>query len=79
MGVEALVFISNVPGILRDGELLPNLIVAEVEQLIKDKVITDGMIPKANSALEAVRAGVSAVKITNLDGLKAGTGTTIVN
>lgn len=79
MQAEALVFISNVPGILRDGELLPNLTVAEVEQLIEDKVITDGMIPKANSALAAVRAGVSAVKITNLDGLKAGTGTTIVN
>ena len=51
----------------------------KVEQLIEEKVITDGMIPKSTSALKAVRAGVSAVKITNLDGLKAGTGTTIVN
>ena len=79
MQAEALVFISNVPGILRDGKLLSNLTVAEVEQLIEEKVITDGMIPKSNSALEAMRAGVSAVKITNLDGLKAGTGTTIFN
>jgi acetylglutamate kinase len=36
------------------------------------------MIPKVRSALEAVNGGVAAVKITNLAGLKAGTGTIIV-
>lgn len=78
MQAEALVFLSNVPGVLRDGQLLPYLTVADVEQLIKEKVIVKGMIPKTRSALEAVKAGVAAVKITNLDGLKAGSGTTIV-
>ena len=42
------------------------------------KVIIDGMVPKTRSALAAVDGGVQAVRITNLDGLKAGTGTTIV-
>jgi len=79
MQAQALVFISNVPGILKDKQLLPHLTVPDVEQLIEEKVITNGMIPKAKSAIAAVRAGVSAVTITNLDGLKAGTGTTIVN
>jgi acetylglutamate kinase len=46
--------------------------------LIEDKVIIEGMIPKARSALEAVEAGVAAVRITNLEGVKAGSGTTIV-
>jgi len=78
MQAQALVFLSNVPGVLRDGQLLPYLTVADVEQLIKEKVIVKGMIPKTRSALEAVKAGVTAVKITNLDGLKAGSGTTIV-
>ena len=39
----------------------------------------NGMIPKARSALAALEGGVAAVKITNLDGLKQGTGTTIVS
>lgn len=75
---EALVFVSNVPGVLRDGEVIPNLTAAEVEQLIEEKVIINGMVPKTRSALAAVDGGVQAVRITNLDGLKAGTGTTIV-
>jgi len=78
LAADTLVFVSNVPGVLRDNQLLPDLTVAEVEQLIEDKVIVDGMIPKARSALNAVDGGVAAVRITNLDGLKAGTGTIIV-
>lgn len=78
LGADALVFISNVPGVLRGEELLPRLSAAEVEQLIEAKIIADGMIPKVRSALEAVNGGVPAVKITNLAGLKEGVGTTIV-
>jgi acetylglutamate kinase len=75
---EALVFVSNVPGVLKNGAVIPYLAAAEVEQLIAEKVIIDGMVPKTRSALAAVAGGVQAVRITNLDGLKAGTGTTIV-
>ena len=75
---EALVFVSNVPGVLKDDTVIPHLTAAEVEQLIAEKVIIDGMVPKTRSALAAVDGGVQAVRITNLDGLKAGTGTTIV-
>ena len=78
MPANQLVFVSNVPGILKDKELLPKLTAVDVEKLIEDKVITDGMIPKSRSALQAVAAGVAAVRITNLEGLKAGTGTIIV-
>jgi acetylglutamate kinase len=77
MAVEVLVFVSNVPGVLHQGQLLPRLTAAEAEQLIAAKVIVDGMIPKVRSALEAVNGGVQAVKITNLAGLTAGTGTVI--
>jgi acetylglutamate kinase len=79
MAAEVLVFVSNVPGVLRQGELLPHLTALEVEQLITEKIIIDGMIPKVRSALEAVAGGVQAVRITNLVGLKAGTGTTITS
>ena len=78
MRADVLVFVSNVPGVLQEEKILPRLTAIEVDQLIKDKVIVDGMIPKVQSALNAVEGGVAAVKITNLAGLKAGTGTTIV-
>jgi acetylglutamate kinase len=78
MQAEVLVFVSNVPGVLAEDKLLPRLTAAEVEQLIKEKVIVGGMIPKVQSALQAVEGGVVAVRITNLAGLKAGTGTTLV-
>ncbi len=78
MSAEVLVFVSNVPGVLRHGELLSRLTTTEVEQLIAEKIIVDGMIPKVRSAVEAVTGGVRAVKITNLTGLKEGTGTIIV-
>jgi len=78
MLADRLVFVSNVPGVLHNQTLLPRLTTAEVEQLIAEKVIINGMIPKVRSALEAVGGGVAAVTITNLAGLQAGTGTTIV-
>ncbi len=78
MSTDVLVFVSNVPGVLRHSELLPHLTTGEVEQLIAEKIIVNGMIPKVRSAVEAVTSGVKAVKITNLAGLKEGTGTTIV-
>ena len=73
-----LVFVSNVPGVLRDEQVLPRLTTVEVEQLITDEIIVDGMIPKTRSAFSALDGGVPAVRITNLAGLKAGTGTIIV-
>ncbi|MCB0171837.1 MAG: acetylglutamate kinase [Anaerolineae bacterium] len=78
MHADELVFVSNVPGVLRDSQVLPRLTVAEVEQLITDNIIIDGMIPKTRSAFSAIEGGVPAVRITNLDGLKAGAGTTII-
>lgn len=78
MQAEVLIFVSNVPGVLREGELLPRLTTTDIERLIDEKVIVDGMIPKVQSAVEAVNGGVAAVRITNLEGLKAGTWTTII-
>lgn len=74
---DLLIFISNVPGVLRDETLIPHLTAPEAERLIAEQVIVAGMIPKVRSALEAVSGGVKAVKITNLVGLQQETGTVI--
>lgn len=62
-----LVFLSDVPGILRDSEdeesIIPTVTVDEVDSLIKYKVITGGMAPKIKSAEAALRSGVNKVHI----------------
>ncbi|HFC11849.1 MAG TPA: acetylglutamate kinase [Anaerolineae bacterium] len=68
-------FISNVPGVLKDGYLIPTLSIKEAEQLIDAKIITDGMIPKVRAALTAVERGVKQTRIVNLAGLMRGGGT----
>jgi acetylglutamate kinase len=75
--VEEAIFLTDVPGVLQEGELLPALDAAEAQVLIEGGVISGGMIPKVRSALEAVAQGVGAVRITNLDGLAAGSGTRV--
>lgn len=68
---EALVFLTNVPGVLRNGQVMPRLTPEDVEILIKEGTVTEGMIPKVRSACQALEAGVRAVLITNLEGLRA--------
>ena len=74
---QELVFISNVPGVLRGQEVLPQLTLTECEALIADGVIAGGMIPKVRAALDVVAHGVASARIANLAGL-AGGGTTFV-
>ncbi len=70
---EMLTFVTNVPGVLNKAkQLLPNLSAVEVAALIADGTITAGMIPKVNTALDALKAGVSRVRICNLVGLQGG-------
>ena len=64
---EKLVFLSNVHGILKsldDPEsYFSTISSAEVEKLIKDKIIVDGMVPKIDSCLKAVENGVGKTHI----------------
>jgi acetylglutamate kinase len=65
-----LVFMSDVPGLLRDPKdpatLIARLSAGEVEGLKKSGVIDRGMIPKVDSAVAALRAGVG--KVSFVDG-----------
>ena len=60
-----LVYLSDVPGLLKDPEdpatLLSSLPVHQVEPLKEEKVISKGTLPKVNSAVEALNAGVNRV------------------
>ena len=60
-----LVYISDVPGILRDAEdpssLITSITRPEALELIETGVVTGGMIPKIQSAVDALNAGVRKV------------------
>lgn len=61
-----LCLVTNVPGILKNEQVLPEVSTREIEQLIEDQVITGGMIPKVNAVRECLKEGINKVVI--LDG-----------
>ena len=61
--VDDLIFISDIPGVLKDDELIHKLTPVTIEQEIDAGVISGGMIPKVESSVEALRKGVSMVII----------------
>lgn len=64
---ERLILLTDVEGVLdREGKLIPHLTVSEARALIADGTISGGMLPKIETAIEAVERGVSAAVI--LDG-----------
>ncbi|MBC7811332.1 MAG: acetylglutamate kinase, partial [Burkholderiales bacterium] len=75
VGAERVVFITNVEGVLVDGQVEPALMADEAERLIAAGTIFGGMIPKVRTALSALESGVPQVAITNLTGLKTHGGT----
>ena len=61
---EKLMILTDVPGLMdKDGQVLTGLNSTKVNELIADKTITDGMLPKIDCALSAVKEGVSCAHI----------------
>jgi acetylglutamate kinase len=55
LGAERAIFLTDVPGVLgADGRLLAQLTEAEVADLVAEKVIYGGMIPKVEACLRAL-------------------------
>ena len=66
LGAEKLVLLTNTPGILNaEKETISSLEKAEVEALIADGTISEGMLPKVDCALDAVTGGVDSVTIVD--------------
>jgi acetylglutamate kinase len=87
-----LIFMSDVPGLMRDPKnpatLISTLRASEVAGLKQGGVIDKGMIPKVDSAVAAIKSGVE--KVSFIDGrmphsvlveifTDAGVGTEVVN
>ena len=63
LAATALVFFSDIPGVLRDGAVIKELVASDAPALIQSGVISGGMIPKVSASLEAVGRGVGNVII----------------
>lgn len=70
-----VVFLTNVQGVLVNEAVVPTLTPNQTRALITEGVIFGGMIPKVLTALHALETGVTRAVITNLEGLRSGTGT----
>jgi acetylglutamate kinase len=66
LNARRLVFMSDVPGLLRDptdnSTLMSHLRVEEVPELKRAGVIEEGMLPKVDSAIAAIESGVEKVQ-----------------
>ena len=64
-----LLLMTNVEGVLnKEKKLIDEISSTEILKMIEDNTITEGMIPKINTCLDAVNNGVTAVGI--IDGRK---------
>ena len=65
-----LVFMSDVPGILANCEdeksVIPTIRTDEIDDLIQQKIISGGMLPKIRSCVKALNAGIN--KVHMIDG-----------
>ena len=67
LNAERLILLTDVEGVLdQDKKVIPRLTVREARALIADGTISGGMIPKIQTAIDAVEGGVNAAVI--LDG-----------
>jgi acetylglutamate kinase len=67
MKAERMILLTDVEGVLdNEGKLIAKLSIADARRLIADGTISGGMIPKIETAIDAVEGGVKAAVI--LDG-----------
>jgi acetylglutamate kinase len=64
-----LVFMSDVPGLLRDAKdpssVISQLKINQIDGLRQSGIVEKGMIPKINSAVAAIQAGVEKVSLVD--------------
>lgn len=69
LGAEKLVFLSDVPGVLRDkndpGSFVHTLNPGEARRLIQQGVVGGGMIPKVEACLATLERGVKKIHIVD--------------
>lgn len=67
LSAPLLIFISDIPGILKSDEVVPRMRPDEAEREIESGIISGGMIPKVRASAGALKKGVGGVVIGGYD------------
>jgi len=60
LGAERLLFVTDVPGVLVAGDVLPSIGADEADHLLGNGTFEGGIVPKLRAAVRAARLGVRA-------------------
>lgn len=63
--VEMIIFMTDVDGVMKGGQLVSQLDVEQALKLIQEGVVKAGMVPKLSCAVEAVKNNVKSARIIN--------------
>jgi len=78
IGADELVLVADVPGVMTDGVVLPDLDVERAVALIENGTARDGMAAKLQAARRAVELGVARVRIGNIEAIRSATAGTAI-
>lgn len=69
MHAEKLLFLSDIDGIMSNKDdkqtLIDRITVAELRKMIESGAVSGGMVPKANSCIDAIERGINSVFVLN--------------
>jgi acetylglutamate kinase len=65
LNAESLVLLTDVPGVLKSGEVVPELTETFADELFQQHIIKSGMMPKIKASFAALKNGVHQTFITN--------------
>lgn len=65
LGAKQILFVTDVPGILKNNQLLTEVTPTELLHFIHDGTITGGMIPKVQAAMESLQGEAEEIMIVS--------------
>jgi acetylglutamate kinase len=70
LAAEELMLVVDVPGVMREGAIIPRLSVATAHELIEAGTAAGGMRAKLEAALSALHGGVDRIRIGDLSAIE---------
>jgi acetylglutamate kinase len=75
---EELILVADVPGVLRDKMVIPQIGLDDIDALISSGIAAGGMAAKLDAARAAIKRGVPRVRIADLTALRDRTSGTAI-
>ncbi|MGH7617942.1 MAG: acetylglutamate kinase [Gemmatimonadaceae bacterium] len=66
LGAAELLLVADVAGVMRGGEVIPELCPDDAHRLASDGVVVGGMLAKLEAGLSAIAGGVPRVRISDI-------------